>query len=131
MMLSNQKIVSSDDTSTFCNQVYVGHQSLPDLVAQLSTFRHQVHGGIFEIELGSFGQEYAGGAFHARLHFQLPGKLFVTVRAQSDFREFGIKKVASEATLYLHTEPVLLDNFIAELEAFVLGKREDAQLAAV
>ncbi len=43
------KIESSDGTSIFCNEVYVGHQDLNDLIAGLSTFKHQVHGGIFDI----------------------------------------------------------------------------------
>ena len=124
------KVESCDGTSVFCNEAYLGQQDLSDLIAGLSTFKHQVHGGIFDIALGSFGPEYAGGAFHARLHFQSRGKLFVTVRAQSAFAEFGIKTVASEAILYLRTEPALLDNFIAELEAFRSGKRDDANLEA-
>src|SRR5258705_11083988 len=100
------KTESSDGKSVFCNEVYVGHQDLNDLIAGLSTFRNHVHGGLFDIVLGSFGPEYASGAFHARLHFQSPGKIVITVRAQSDFQEFGIKTVASEVTLYLRSEPV-------------------------
>ena len=125
------KIESSDGESVFCNEVYVGHQDLDNLIAGLSTFRNHVHGGLFDIVLGSFGPEFAGGAFHARLHFQSPGRLLVTVRGQSGFRDFGIKTVASEATLYLSTEPVLLDNFIAELCALKTGKRDNANLPAV
>ena len=125
------KIESSDGKSVFCNEVYVGHQDLDDLIAGLSTFRNHVHGGLFDIVLGSFGPEYAGGAFHARLHFLSLGKIVVTVRAQSDFQEFGIKTVASEANLYLRTEPVLLDNFISELRALKSGKRDDANVQAV
>ncbi len=53
-----------------------------------------------------------------------------SVRGQSNFEEFGIKTVASEATLYLRTEPALLDNFIAELDALKSGKRDDAKLEA-
>jgi hypothetical protein len=37
------------------------------------------------------------------------------VMAQSKFSEFGDREVASEATLYLMSEPVLLDNFIPAL----------------
>ena len=125
------KIGSSDGKSVFCNEVYLGHKDLDDLIAGLSTFRNHVHGGLFDIVLGSFGPEYAGGAFHARLHFQSPSKIIVTVRVQSDFQEFGIKTVASEATLYLRTEPILLDNFISELRALKSGKRDDANVQAV
>jgi hypothetical protein len=89
-----------------------------------------VHGGIYDIAFGSFGPEYAGGAFHARLHFQPLGKILVTVRGESDFREFGMKTVASAATLFIWTEPVLLDNFISELKSLASGKRDDAHLEA-
>jgi hypothetical protein len=123
------RIESSDGASLFANEVYAAHD-LNGLVEGLSTFKHQVHGGIYDVALGSFGPELAGGAFHARLHFQSRGKIFVTVRGQSDFQEFGIKTVASEATLYLRTEPALLDNFIAELDALRSGKRDDAHLEA-
>jgi len=33
-------------------------------------------------------------------------------RMQTDFFNFGIKKVASEAVLYMISEPALLDKFI-------------------
>src|SRR4030095_1238229 len=117
------KVESSDGTSVFRTKVWVGHKALNDLIVGLSTFRNHIHGGIFDIAFGEFGPEYAGGAFHARLHFHLPGRLFVTVKSQSEFEEFGMKTVASEAILYLRTEPVLLDNFIAELKAFESEKR--------
>ena len=37
----------------------------------------------------------------------------------------------SEATLYLRTEPALLDNFIAALKDMSEGKREDAALETI
>ena len=109
----------------------MGHQDLADVIAGLNSFKNEVHGGIYDFHLGSFGPEYAGGAFHARLHFQSRGKIFVTARGQSEFQDFGIKTVANEATLYLQTEPALLDNFIAELGALRAGKREDANLEGI
>jgi hypothetical protein len=124
------KIDSFDGKSLFSNNVYAGHQDLDDLVAGLFTFKDHVHGGIYDIELGSFGPEYARGAFRARLHFQESGKIYITIAAQSEFEEFGIKNVASEATLYLRSEPALLDNFIGELKALAAGKRDDANLEA-
>lgn len=124
------RVECSDGTSLFVNEVYAAHD-LNGVVEGLSSFRNHLHGGIYDIELGAFGPEYAGGAFHARLHFQTPGQILITVRGQSDFEEFGIKIVASEAILYLRTEPVLLDNFIAELEELKSGKRDDAHLEAI
>ncbi|MDQ3821003.1 MAG: hypothetical protein M3362_25430 [Acidobacteriota bacterium] len=124
------KIDSSDGNSLFSNKVYVGHKELDDLIAGLNTFRDHVHGGIYNIKFGAFGPEYANGAFNARLHFQEPGKIYVTVNTQSEFQEFGIKSVASEATLYFTTEPVLLDNFIAELRVLRTGLNDEAKLEA-
>ena len=124
------KIDSFDGNSLFSNKVYVGHQKMDDLITGLYTFKDHVHGGIYDIQLGSFGPEYAGGAFHARLHFQSRGKIHISINAQSEFEEFGIKNVANEAMLYLISEPALLDNFIAELKALKAGKRDDAKLEA-
>jgi len=39
--------------------------------------------------------------------------------------------VASEATLYLRTEPALLDNFIADLRSLHAEQREEAYLEAI
>ena len=124
------RIESSDGNSLFSNTVYVGHQELNDLIAGLNTFRDHICVGIYNIQFGAFGPEYDNEAFHARLHCQKPGKIYVTVNTQSEFKEFGIKKVASEATLYFTTEPILLDNFIAELRALRTGLKEEAKLEA-
>jgi len=125
------KIQVSNGDSVFVNEVYVGHQQLADTVADLNRFRSHVHGGIYDMAFGSFGPEYAHGAFHARLHFQERGILFMTVKSQSDFSDFGRKNVASEATLYLRTEPALLDNFIGELRQMSGGRRDEALLEAI
>lgn len=125
------KIKASDGRSVFVNEVYVGHQQLADLVKDLDRFKSHVHGGIFDVNFGAFGPEYASGAFHARLHFQERGILFVTVRSQSDFFDFGKKNVASEATLYLRTEPALLDNFLGELRQMSGGRHDEALLEAI
>ena len=125
------KIDSFDGKSLFSNKVYAHHQDLENLVAELSTFRTHVYGGIYDIELGAFGPEYALGAFRARLHFQERGIIHISIAAQSEFEEFGIKKVASEATLFLRTEPALLDNFISELKSLASGKRDQANLEAI
>jgi len=124
-------IDSCDGDSLFSSEVYIGHQDLADLIEGLNTFKDQVHGGIYDFQLGAFGPEFANGAFQARFHFQIRGKIYITINAQSDFREFGIKTVASEATIYLISEPALLDNFIVELEALRDGSAIEAHLEAV
>ena len=125
------KIDVSDGTSFFSTKVYVGYPSLDKTITDLDAFRLQIHGGLLDIEFGGFGQEYASGAFHARLHFPRPGNLFITCKIESKYKEFSINKVASQATLYLKTEPVLLDNFISELKALKSEMRDDATLEGV
>lgn len=125
------RIESSDGESVFINTAYAGWNELKEMVEGLRVFRSHIHGGIFDIRFGAFGPEYANGAFDARLHFQLPGTLRASLRAQSEFNEFGTKTIASEATLFFNSEPVLLDNFVAELEALSKNKRTDAALAGV
>ena len=125
------KIEVSDGTSLFSNRVYIGHQSLPSLVSDLTIFREHIYGGLLDVRFGEFGPEYAYGAFHARLHFPQPGKLFITCKMESTYENFSIKHVASEATLYLKTEPILLDNFIAELKLLNSGEHEDANFETI
>ena len=117
-----------DDASSFTNNVYVGHRQLQSVVEELEGFRSHVHGGLYDLNLGSFGPEYANGAFHARFHFRSPGRLFVSTRQESGFTEFAVGRVASQAQLYLVTEPILLDNFIAELGRLASQSTEQASL---
>jgi hypothetical protein len=125
------RVTVSDGTSSFVNEVYVGHQSFSDTVSALGRFKDHVHGGLLDIRFGEFGPEYASGAFHARFHFPKPGRLYITSRQESGFSEFAAKTVASCATLYIASQPVLLDRFILELSALADGKREEAFLEAV
>lgn len=125
------KIDVSDGTSHFSTKVYVGYGTLADVVAALDTFKDQVHGGIYDMLFGEFGPEYASGAFSARLHFARPGKLYVTCKMESEYSEFSVNKVASQATLHLRTEPVLMDNFISDLKALNAKARDEATLEAI
>jgi hypothetical protein len=110
-------ITTSDGCSSFYVKAYTGHENLKSLVAGLDCFKDQLYGGIYDMKLGEFGPEYANGAFQARLHFHPDGRghLFITVHAESDWRPFSKTDVASCATLYLKSEPALLDRFIGEL----------------
>ena len=121
----------SDGTSLFSNRVYVGHSVFSDAISDLNAFRDHVHGGLLDVRFGGFGCEYAHGAFHARFHFPSPGRLYITCVQESDFEEFGRKTVASSATMYLKSEPGLLDNFVAELRAMASGARDEAHLEAI
>lgn len=55
----------------------------------------------------------------------------MTVSAQSGFKSFGRKEVASEATLYLISEAAMPDDFIRALRAVSDGQRDDAVRGAV
>ena len=124
------EIATSDGVSMFCTKVYAGHQALEELIGDLDRFKSHVHGGIYDVRFGEFGPEYASGAFQARLHFHQPGRgrLFITVNAQSDWRVFTKTEVASQATLYLTSEPASLDNFIEDLKKLQTGETGEATL---
>lgn len=125
------RVEVSDGRSSFSNDVYVGRVQLKTVVAELETFKTHIHGGLYDLRFGEFGPEYASGAFHARFHFQERGLLHLTVMSQSDFDDFGKKKVASEATLFLKTEPALLDNFIRAIANLSSGSEESVHLDAI
>ena len=125
------RIRVSDGTSSFSNDVYVAHDTLEDAVSSLQAFRNHLHGGLLDLQFGEFGPEFAKGAFHARFHFLLPGRLFVTCNQESGFEEFANKKVASKATLYVKSEPVLLDRFITQMEVLAAGMRAEAELEGI
>ena len=125
------QILVSDGASSFSNKAYVGHAALEDAVSSLHVFKDHVHGGLFDLRFGEFGPEYANGAFHARFHFPVPGRLFVSCEQESEFVEFAKKEVASRATMYVRSEPALPDRFIDELRAVASGTSEEAHLDGV
>ena len=69
-----------DGGSQFVNSAYVGLRWPKEQSAGLATFSGQVHGGIYNLEAGDRGPEYARGAFealslsqaHRTLHLDLP-----------------------------------------------------------
>ena len=122
------RVVVTDGTSAFSTTAYIGNGHLAKLVEELRVFRRHIHGGIKDIRFGEFGPEYANGAFFARLHFQEPGRLFVSTQQQSDFSAFSNRQVASESKMYLVSEPILLDNFITELAGLANDSRDNATL---
>ena len=125
------RISASDGISLFVNQVYVGYETYDELISDLDRFKSKVNGGIYDLNFGCFGSEYASGAFLARLHFQNSGKINVSLNAQSEFRDFGVKQVASEIKLYFVTEPALLDSFIQELKNLQANKCDEATLEII
>ena len=120
-----------DGRSLFTTDVYVGHTYLADIVIGLHKFKDQIYGGLFNLRFGEFGPEYALGALDVRMHFRKGAKLFLRVSAESEFSPFGDREVASEATLYLMSEPVLLDNFIPALRMLSEGHVDQAELEVI
>jgi hypothetical protein len=53
------------------------------------------------------------GALHARFHFPVPGRLFVSCEQESEFVEFAKKEVAGRAMMFIRSEPARLDRLIA------------------
>jgi hypothetical protein len=127
------EITTADGCSQFCVKVYSGHSEFEALIVDLDRFKREIYGGIYDIEFGKFGPEFANGAFQARLHFDPDGrgKLFITVHAESDWVPFKKTEVASRALLYLKSQPVLLDNFIDELRRIISGSNDKATFECV
>ncbi len=125
------KVGVSDGASVFVIESYVGYLQFVSVLSELSAFRKQISGGICDIRFGAFGPEYGGGAFEMRLHFAERSRLYITCRLQGDYGEFSVSKVASQAVLYLRSQPVLLDNFIDELKELSENRRLDATLLGV
>jgi hypothetical protein len=120
-----------DGRSHFSIDSYVGTEWPAEIKSSLLVFRDHVHGGIFDLKAGEFGPEYANGAFVARMHFAPPGILNVSTVQQSDYFEYKGTKVASEARLFLRTEPVLIDRFIEELDRLSSSSEAVATLACM
>jgi hypothetical protein len=122
------EVLISDGRSRFFTKVYVGHKAFESVIAELEILKNQIHGGIYDLRFGEFGSEYATGAFQARLHFYPSGRgqLCITASAESEWYPFAKTEVASRATLYLKSEPGMLDYFIRELKRVQSGSSEVA-----
>ena len=123
----------TDGKSLFQSDVYVGHQTMAETIKDLSVFKDHVYGGLYDLRFGEFGPEYASGALHARFEFHRSGngKLSITAKAESDWDDFTHTKVASNATLYLKTEPALFDNWLKELNGLKDGSINEAILECI
>lgn len=122
-----------DGRSLFQFNAYVGIIDLKEIVQGLSVFKNHVHGGLYDLRIGEFGPEYASGAFHARFEFHRSGngKLSITAKGETEWRDFTHTKVASNATLYLRTEPALFDRWIEEVSTLSKGNSNIAYLECI
>lgn len=106
-----------DGMSVFRTEAYVALDWGASAATALRTFGRQVHGGLFNLEAGAGGPEYASGSFRARFHYYKPNQLLISTSQQGDFFRFKGREVAPESKMFLRTEPNLLDVFIAALSA--------------
>ncbi|MFZ6712022.1 hypothetical protein [Undibacterium sp. TC9W] len=125
------KLSVGDGESQFCNSVYVDVSQLDSFLNKLNLFKTQIFGGILNFQLGEFGQEYARGAMSLRFHFREPSKIYISIKSQGSFEDFGTQKVANEAAFFLISEPVLLDNFIDDLKALIANEKNDAAFETI
>ena len=120
-----------DGISAFTNEAYVALDWGVVAAAALRTFAHQVHGGLFNLEAGDGGPEYASGAFRARFHYYKPTQLLISTRQQGEFFPFKGGEVAPTAKMFLRTEPALLDRFVASLPALDASEGRQAVLECI
>ena len=106
-----------DGVSVFANEAYASLDWGATAAAALRTFGHQIHGGLFNLEAGEEGPEYASGSFRARFHYYKPNQLLVSTIQHGDFFSFKGSQVAPTATMFLRTQPALLDRFVTALLA--------------
>jgi hypothetical protein len=120
-----------DGVSAFTNEAYAPLDWGATAAAALRTFSKQIHGGLFDLEAGTEGPEYASGWFRARLHYYTPNQLLVSAIQQGDFLSFKGSRTAPTATMFLKTEPSLLDQFISALPALDASDGAQAVLQCV
>ena len=124
-------VTVADGVSTHVNSAYLSLDWFGETAKGLHVFSRQIYGGLFNMEAGMEGPEYADGYFAARLHWFAPSRLLINTKQQSDFFSFKGREVAAEATFYLSTEPALLDRFIGELDRVHEGKSDEVNLECV
>ncbi len=120
-----------DGSSHFVNDAFASLDWGSSAAAALRTFGSHVHGGLFNLEAGSGGPEYASGAFRARFHFFKPTDLLISTAQQGDYIPFKTYEVATEAKMFLRTEPGLLDRFITALPTLDRNDGAEAVLECV
>jgi hypothetical protein len=120
-----------DGLSVFTNEAYASLDWGAVAAAALQTFGRQIHGGLFNLAAGEGGPEYASGSFRARFHYHKPSQLLISTIQQGDFFSFKGSRVAPTATMFLRTEPSLLDQFIAALLALDASDGGQAVLQCV
>src|SRR5688500_6269968 len=86
-----------DGVSAFTNEAYVALDWGAVAATALRAFARQVHGGLFNLEAGDGGPEYASGAFRARFHYYNPNQLLISTQQQGEYFSFKGGEVAPTA----------------------------------
>jgi hypothetical protein len=123
--------VVCDGVSTFTNEAYVPLDWGTVTAKALHAFGRQVHGGLFDLQAGDEGPEYASGSIRARFHWYKPDQLLISTRQQGSYFPFKGSTTAPEARLFLRTEAALLDRFVASLPALDVRGGETISLECV
>ena len=120
------KIEVCDGNSTFCNNVYIDHSYLRKIISDLSKLSNNKK---YQINIGTFNPQHAGGAFQATLNIQSPLTMYIATHQQSDYETLFTKEIASEAKIYLISKPEYIQSFLAELKLtqFNINKRATLQ----
>jgi hypothetical protein len=74
-----------DGVSVFTNEAYASLDWGATAAAALRTFDRQIHGGLFTLEAGEGGSEYASGSFRVRFHYYKPNQLLISTIQEGDF----------------------------------------------
>jgi hypothetical protein len=101
-------------------QSFVNRPLLEDFVGGLQSFSKLATNSKFEFRFGEFGPRAAGGAASFDFQYIGRGQIIVGMLLESPYRDCGSLKIADSASLKFQTQPVLLDNFIAELRQLAL-----------
>jgi hypothetical protein len=120
-----------DGTSVFTNEAYAQLDWGVAAASSLHAFGQQIYGGIFDLQAGEEGPEYAGGFIRARFHWYKPDQLFISTWQQGDHFPFKGNKAAADAKLFLKTEPALLDRFVGALPSLDVQGGGEATLECI
>jgi hypothetical protein len=104
-----------DGSSVFANEAYVPLNWGVTTASALRAFGQQIYGGLFDLQAGEEGFEYASGHIRARFHWYKPDQLLISTWQQGAHFLFKGSETAADARLFLKTEPALLDRFVAAL----------------
>lgn len=107
----------SDDQCSFNVSMYIAHSSIAALKKQLSDFDVLQCDHDVEFQLGNFDVNVAGGGIRVKISPREKGRIFLKIFAQSEWFEFNGESVKKVSSMYLVTEPVLIDHFISSLNS--------------